>query len=183
MHDDQRGQHAPRRDAARLVLILYRRQPWQRLVVAAVVAHRLTLIFQDTHEGPTRHQRISSVAATPIRREAAADDLRDSHRQFQPCPRKLWIFLEEETALRIVVAAVPQRMELRGEVVEIEGDPVRLVRQRRALEHARILRRALDQRQFLVVEQRQVGRLQRGPRPPRRPCACSELIRAWAYWT
>src|SRR6478752_5159307 len=67
--------------------------------------------------------------------ETAPDDLRDSHRQFQPCPRKLWIFLEEKTALRVVVPAIPQRMELRREVVEIECDPVRLMRQCGPLQH------------------------------------------------
>ena len=88
-------------------------------------------------------QRISSVAATPIKREAAPDDLRDSERQFQPRARKLWIVFKEEAARRIVVAAVPQGVELGGEIVEVEGDAVRLVRQRGALERrADIARRA-----------------------------------------
>src|SRR5205085_9028599 len=71
--------------------------------------------------------------------------------------RKLWIIFNEEAPRRIVVAAIPQGVEFGREIVEEEGDSVRLVSQRRALQHPRILRRAFDQRQLLIVEQRQIG--------------------------
>ena len=83
---------------------------------------------------------------------------------------------------RIIVAAVPQRVELGCEIVEVEGDPVRFVRQRRAFDDPRILRRALDQRQLLFVEQRQIGRRIQVD-PASAALRLSELIRAWAYWT
>ena len=107
----------------------------------------------------------------PHQIEATADDLPDAAREFQPRARKLWIVFNEEAPRRIVVAAVPQGMELGRQIVEVEGDAVRLMRHRRAFDHARILRGALDQRQFLVVEQAPGRPPHRGRRPPRPPCA------------
>src|SRR4051812_435304 len=72
----------------------------------------------------------------PHQCQAALDDLRDSQREFQPRPRKLWIIFNEEAARRVIVAAVPQRMEFGREIVEEESDPVRLVRHGSALDHA-----------------------------------------------
>src|SRR5687768_3390661 len=50
----------------------------------------------------------------PHEAKAALDDLPDGERQFQPRARKLWIVVDQEAAARIVVAAVPQRMEFRS---------------------------------------------------------------------
>ena len=93
-----------------------------------------------------------------------------------------WIIFDQEAPRGIVVAAVPEGVERGGEVVEIEGDAVRLVRLRRRLDHARELRGELDQRQLLGVEQRQVGRRVEIDAGLGR-LALSEQIRAWAYWT
>src|SRR6476660_4345257 len=90
-----------------------------------------------TAAGPLPPQRGSSAhllrCSDPHQTEAAPDDLRDSHRQFQPRARKLWIILQQEAARRIVIAAVPQSVEFGRQVIEIESDAVRLVSQRRRL--------------------------------------------------
>src|SRR5256885_4587069 len=67
--------------------------------------------------------------------QTAANDLRDSGREFQTRTRKLWIIFNEEAPGGIVVAAVPERVELGREIVEIERDPVRLMGHRRTLDH------------------------------------------------
>ena len=129
------------------------------------------------------HQRISSAASTPI-----------SPRPFLiicPIPRASSSRARESCGLfsrrkRRSGSSLPRFHSAwkRGrQIIEIEGDPVRLMGHRRALDHARILGGELDQRQFLTVEQRQVGLFVKRQRPPPPPCACSELIRAWAYWT
>src|SRR5207248_4604890 len=71
--------------------------------------------------------------------QTAANDLRDSQREFQPRARKLWIIFNEEAPRGVVVAAVPERVKFGREIVEIECDPVRLVGDRCALQHAREL--------------------------------------------
>src|SRR5205085_1150096 len=97
--------------------------------------------LEATAAGPARLplQRGSSThllgCGDPHEAEPAPDDLGDSHREFQPGPRKLWIIFNEEAARRIVVAAVPQCMELRREIIEVESYPVRLVRHGGAFDH------------------------------------------------
>src|SRR5205823_13560900 len=56
--------------------------------------------------------------------QTAANNLRDSQREFQTRARKLWIIFNEEAPGGIVVAAVPERVELGRKIVEIERDPV-----------------------------------------------------------
>ena len=73
--------------------------------------------------------------------------MRDSQCEFQTGPRKLWIVFNEEAPRWIVVAAVPQCVELGRQIIEEEGDAVRLMRHRRAFKHARIsslMRKAAD---------------------------------------
>src|SRR5206468_11915457 len=82
-----------------------------------------------TATGPRPPHRNSSThllgCGDTHQREAATNDLRDSEREFQPRTRKLWIFFNEEAPFRIVITAVPQRMEFGGEVVQIECDTMR----------------------------------------------------------
>src|SRR5213076_2157394 len=75
--------------------------------------------------------------------QTAANDLRDSSREFQTRTRKLWIIFNEEAPRGMIVAAVPERVEFGGEIVEIECYPVRLMGHRCALQHARELPRPL----------------------------------------
>ena len=77
--------------------------------------------------------------------EPVAYDLPDRARERQPRAREFGLVGEEEALLRIVVALVPQSVEGGGEIAEIEGDAVRLVRGRGALDDARVLRGELDE--------------------------------------
>ena len=73
----------------------------------------------------------------PHERQPAADNLPDAKGEFQTRPRKLWSVFKEEAAGRIVVAAVPQGMELRRQIIEEERDAVRLVGEGRAFDRPR----------------------------------------------
>src|SRR3954466_8552633 len=94
----------------------------------------------------------------PHQVQSAPYDLRDSEREFQPRARKLWIIFKEEAPALVVIAAVPQGVEFRRQVVEVEGDAVGFVSHRGTLDRPRILSGALDQPELLVVEQAELGR-------------------------
>ena len=81
-------------------------------------------------------------------------------------------------------------MEGAREVVEVERDPVRLVRFRRRLDHPGKLRDALDHVHLrLVTQNRKVGlpklfRLEKSTSGnASAACRNTEAQRAWAYWT
>ena len=69
----------------------------------------------------------------------------------------MWIVFKEEASFWDIIAAVPERVELGCEVIEVEGDPVRLMGKRCTFHHPWILCGALHQREFLVVEKRKIG--------------------------
>ena len=46
-------------------------------------------------------------------RKTAADNLPDTEGEFQPCAGKLWIVFNDKAAIRIVVAAMPERVQVR----------------------------------------------------------------------
>ena len=126
---------------------------------------------------PTRrigHQRISSAASTPIRARPFL--------MICPIPRasssrardKLRIIFNQEAPRRIVVAAVPQGVERGGEIVEVEGDAVRLVRQRRAPRRSRgYCAASLTSASSSASSRIEVGRRRRATRRPRPPCAAA----------
>src|SRR6185295_16562663 len=75
----------------------------------------------------------------PHQVQSAADDLRDSEREFQPRARKLWIIFNEEAPRWIVVAAIPQGMKFSRQVIQIKGNAMGFVGDCRALDRAGIL--------------------------------------------
>jgi hypothetical protein len=59
------------------------------------------------------------------------------------------ILCHDDALFRIVITQVPEGMECRRQIIEIEGDPVRLARAGGGFHFARELRRLLDQRELV----------------------------------
>jgi hypothetical protein len=68
------------------------------------------------------------------------------------------VMCHNEPLLRAIIAKVVERVERRGEVMEEEGDPVRLARHGGGFDHARKLCGKLYQRQFFIAQQPKIFR-------------------------
>ncbi len=108
----------------------------------------------------------------PHQRRPLRINLPYANRQFQPCAREsCGLFSTRKRRSASVIAAIPQRVKFGCQIVKVKGDPVRFVRQCGAFRLCADMGGAPDQRQFLVIQQRQVTPPRPAIRPLRQPCA------------
>ena len=94
------------------------------------------------------HRYISSTGSTPNTASPEAITIATPRTRAQARAGQRRVGGENEAQRRIVLALGPQQVELRRDLLQIEGDAVRLVRLGRALDEARPAGELADQREL-----------------------------------